>query len=367
MFNQYNKQTYVIDNHCHISFPQPIEETLACYEEVFQELGISAAGLLAGPGSSHCENKKTDFTENLKMLYLKDRLSIPCYAYANFTEYNGDPDSSALFAETMLKMGFDGFKSTVEHPRRRKQIGMGYPHPFFQPFFERMNQEHATVVCHVGDPRTSWFEATPYNIENGRVYGSEHMTLDQLHAEMEEVIAKYPDIHFILAHFYFVSDNYDKACYLMEHYPNVYFDICPGGEMFVNFNKNTAQWREFFLRYHKRIIMGSDLYALGYGKDRHELARSYVEGTEPFLYKDNMIQPLHLAENILQDIYGNNIKRLIGDTPKSIDRNLAVQYCDYLKEKHWEKLTELQRKNLETIKRHFSHIEGEFKTKALIK
>ncbi len=354
MYKQYNTDLYVVDSHCHVSFPQRIEESLRDYQKLFQELHISEAGLLSCPVSSHNETGM-DVLENMKILYLKDRLDIPAFAYAGFTEHWDDPEKYAQFAETMLAMGFDGFKSLEEHPYDRKKLGKGLPDPSFSEFFQVLDRKKLPIVCHVGDPRPNWSEKTAYAgvKELGRLYGDDFMSLDELYAEMEAVIPRYPNIRFILAHFYFLSDNYERACKLMEENPNVYFDICPGGEMFVNFSMDPEKWRDFFISYHDRIIMGSDHYALGYGKGRYDLARSFLEGTQPLEYQGYPVTPIHLPKNVLEDIYCNNIKRLTGTTPKPVDRKRAYEYCLYIRDHLMDQLTEMGKDNLKTIMEHF--------------
>ncbi len=353
-YQQYDKSLYVLDNHCHISFPQRVEETLRDYEALVAKLAISEAGFLSCPVSSHNETGM-DVLENMKTLYIKDTMNIPVFAYAGFTEHWADPEKYRDFANIMIDMGFDGFKSLEEHPKDRRDIGKGLPHPSFSGFFEVLNEKKLPIVCHVGDPRPNWAEETAYAgvKELGRLYGDDFMSLDELYAEMEEIIAKYPDIQFVLAHFYFISDNYDRAVELMETYPNVNFDICPGGEMFVNFTQDIERWREFFIRYRKRIIMGSDHYAEGYGIYRYNLARTFLEGSEPVEHQDSPVQPIGLPTDVLEDIYVGNAKRLTGAEPKSVDRKKAYAYCCYVRDNLMDQLTEMGKANLKTIMEHF--------------
>lgn len=349
---QYNKNLKVLDNHCHLCFPQPIEESLTHYETLFSQLGIREAALLSCPTCSHNEDGY-DVTENLKILYLKDKLSIPVYAYAGFTQHWEDPQRYAQFAQDMLAMGFDGFKTLEGHPKNRKALGKGLDHPSFSNFFSLVDSLRVPMICHVGDPRPNWSEATAYEgaKELGRVYGADYPTLEQLYAEMEAVIETHPNIPFILAHFYFVSDDYEKACRLMEQYPNLSFDLTPGGEMYVNFSKDLPKWREFFLRYRKRILMGSDHYALGFGKCRYELARNFLEGKHPLEHRGQPVLPMELPEDVLQDIYWNNAKALAGEQPKPVIPQKALEHCRYIEQNY--KLSEQGKENMRVIKAHF--------------
>ena len=351
---QYDKAMPVLDNHCHLCFPQPIEASLADYETLFSQLGIREAALLACPVCSHNENGY-DATENLKILYLKDKLSIPIYAYAGFIEHWEAPVQYRFFAREMLDMGFDGFKSLEGHPKNRKELGKGLDHPSFSCFFDELDKKQIPMICHVGDPRPNWSADTAYDgaKEQGRVYGPEYPSLEQLYGEMEAVMDRYRNIPFVLAHFYFVSDDYKKACEMMERFPNLRFDLTPGGEMYVNFSKDTARWREFFLRYRKRIILGSDHYALGFGKYRYDLARSFLEGKEPLEHRREPVIPMALPRDVLLDICWNNAKDLAGEHPKPVNPEKALAHCRYVRQHLASKLSRQGRENLRVIEEYF--------------
>ena len=351
---QYDKSLYVLDNHCHVSFPQPIEESYSDYSRLFRELGICEAALLSCPPSGHGETPM-DVLENMKVLYLKDRFPFPTFAYASFTEHWDAPGKYADFARSMLDMGFDGFKTMDGHPKCRKVLGKGLNHPSFAEFFEMLNEHQLPIVCHVGDPRPNWCAETADESAKrlGRLYGDDFLSLDALYAEMEEVIAKYPHAKFIMAHFYFVSDDYQRACRLMEQYPQLYFDLAPGGEMFVNFSKDPQKWRDFFIRYRKRILLGGDHYPAGYARHRYGLARDFLEGTEPTAYRNAPVFPIHLPQDVLQDIYCNNAHRLTGNVPKPVDRQLAYQHCCYIRDNLIDQLGEMGKANLQTIMAYF--------------
>ncbi len=345
---QYNLQIPVMDNHCHVCFPEPITESLENYRQLFAQLGIRQAGLLSCPASSH--NKVgVDVLENMKMLYLKENLGIPCFAYAGFTWHTPDRQANADFGAQMLQMGFDGFKTLEQHPRVRKLYGKSLADPSLEDFFQMANANKNVMVCHVGDPSSSWDRSTASEsaIKLGRVYADGFPSLESLRAEMEQVIARYPDMRFILAHFYFMSPEHDRMCRLLEEYPNVYLDLTPGGEMFVNFTKNPALWYDFFLQYSHRILLGSDHYATGAGRVRYELVRNFLEGTNPFTYGKDTISPICVPPEVLDNVYWKNIHRLLGDTPKPVNARMAFEHCCWIGE-HFD-LDPLAQANLETM------------------
>ena len=102
----------VFDNHCHVCFPEPIEDTQRGFERYIQELGISALGILSAPRVRHT-GMDVDILENLKVLYLKERLSVPVYAYAGFIDYSDDGEDYVAFAKSALAMGFCAFRLSI--------------------------------------------------------------------------------------------------------------------------------------------------------------------------------------------------------------------------------------------------------------
>lgn len=79
MSKQYDPGIPAMENHSHLCFPQPVDDSVKGFEALCAQLSISRLGLLSGPRSDHNEPYH-DILENLKVLYVKDRLSLPCYA-----------------------------------------------------------------------------------------------------------------------------------------------------------------------------------------------------------------------------------------------------------------------------------------------
>lgn len=344
--------TKLIDNHWHIFFPEKIDTTVEQTEQIVKKLGIDKIALLSYP-YVHQPEQEVDILENLKVLYVKDRLSIPAYAYAGFTHYSDNAKENADFMRFMMDMGFDGWKSAEMHPRIHKQIQRGLNDASFEQTLAYIEEQEIPIVCHLGDPIEHWDadKVSDWVRENGRFYDDTYPSLKQLYDEMDEVLRRHPKLKVALAHFYFVSDDYEKAVHMMENHENVYMDLTPGTEMFVNFSKDPERWREFFIRYSKKIIMGSDLYPAGFGVDRHKLVRTFLEGSEPFVMESwpDTFVPLYLPKEVLEDIYVNNAERISSVNPKPVNREKAYAYCVYIAEHYAEELTDIGRENLQTF------------------
>lgn len=348
----------IFDIHCHVNFPQKIEETLEGFKERIKELNLDKMCILACPRTGKRENGIVDILENLKGLYLKEQLPIPVFTFAGFIYHTDNGADYVEHAKRMLEMGSDGFKTLEMHPEIHKEVGKGLNDPSLDPFFDFIGEMGAPMLCHAGNPSYCWtgVDAPESLKKSGKFFGPELPTLDEIFDEVEEILEKHPDVKFGFAHFFFMSDNYDRLVRIMDTYPNVYMDMTPGGEMFPNFEKDSELWRNFFIKYSKRILLGSDLYGAGYGQDRHRLVRTFFEGKGKFDFveKNAVITALDLPDDILQDIYANNAYRFIGyDKPKKVNREMAYEYALDIYNNHYNELTEMNKYNLKVIMDYF--------------
>lgn len=343
----------LIENHCHILFTEQIGETLKRGEEYVKKLGIDKLSMLSWP-FVHQPDMEFDALENLKALYFKENFSIPVYAYCGFLEYSDNGKKNADFLRRMMDMGFDGWKSSEMHPRLYKMNGKGLGDASFEETLSYAENAGIPIVCHLGDPRFHWNsdEASDWHKANGRFYDETFPSLDELYDEMEQVLTRHPKLKIALAHFYFTSDDYEKSVHMLRDFENVFYDLTPGSEMFVNFSKDIERWRDFFIRFSDKIIMGSDLYPTGYGINRHQLVRNFLEGTEPFDFNESKkgLIPINLPEEELQNIYANNVERLAGTTPKPVDHKKAYEYCLEIEECYGSTMNEIGKENLKIFK-----------------
>ena len=63
----------IMDNHCHVCFLEPIEDTIRGFKAEAKELGLSGLAVLSCPRTGKRESGSgPDLLENLKGLYLKE-------------------------------------------------------------------------------------------------------------------------------------------------------------------------------------------------------------------------------------------------------------------------------------------------------
>jgi predicted TIM-barrel fold metal-dependent hydrolase len=195
------------------------------------------------------------------------------------------------------------------------------------------------IVCHVADPEEFWDrdKAPKWALERDWFYGDGTFPAKEaLYAEIDNVLARHPALKLVLAHFYFLSADLERAARLLDAYPHVCLDITPGGEMYNHFTRSGEGARAFFMRYQDRIIYGTDVSTRAIGQGGVEMVlsypffvRTYLETTTPFtpppaiphwLEEDlEAIVPIGLPKEVLAKIYHGNFERLFGARPAPLN------------------------------------------------
>lgn len=279
--------------------------------------------------------------ENLVCLYQKDKyrgLDISAFAglyQSAYNEYGCEPYEVQL--EKALRMGFDGIKLLEEKPQYRKGVGKGINHPDYDAMFELAETQDVPVLIHCNDPRYFWTEEfageRPDLVKRGWFYGDgTYNTFDELRDETLERIAKHPGVRFVLAHFFFLSDDKDFAVEVMEKYPNVSFDLTPGGEMYLGFSQDIDFWHDFFIKYDDRILLGTDSSAYKDFNDKlNELVYTALSHDRSNFHMptwgDYDIKGLELPQEVIDKIcYGNYAGFVKKKSP--VNRDLLYTECE---------------------------------------
>lgn len=287
--------------------------------------------------------KRTDY-ENIYALDLKDKYKdIDVYVFGSVHE-SGElgkiPYEKQL--DALVEAGCEGMKFLHMKPTLRKETGKGLDHPSYDGLFKAMAEKKIPALIHSKDPAYFWHreKMLPMQIERGWCYDCEgYETYEDLHRATLKVAEKHPDLIVILAHFFFVSDDYDEAVRIMETYPNVYFDITPDTGLFTNMNNDIEKWREFFIKYQDRFIFGTDSGNNAEDKitdDLYEFLYVALESDSTpkdlFCYTPVTQRGLNLPEEVLDKIRNLNFKKLVG-APKKVNRKKLVEMAEYAKDK----------------------------------
>lgn len=265
--------------------------------------------------------------ENLAALYWKthyDKMNIRAYGGLHVTDRYAKIPYETL-VEHLLDLGCDGIK-IMNSPDSRRFRGYGLNDMRFDAMFTMLEERGTPLNIHVTDPETFWNEGKPY-------HDPSFPSTELLYSETFELLARYPKLNVVFAHFFFLSNKPEEAVRVMETYPNVKFDLTPGVEMYYNFDNNLDFWHDFFIKYADRLLFGTDsntlktcnkeLVALVYRK----LTEKHDYFTQNCYGRDFVIRGLELPENVVEKICGLNYLGLVGEK-KPVDQDKFYACCE---------------------------------------
>ena len=230
-------------------------------------------------------------------------------------------------------LGFDGVKMLEGKPTTRRKLGYALSDPMYYDFFKFMEEMSFPAVLHIADPPEFWDKdkVPSWAVEHGWFYDESDVPYNQYYEEIEKVLARNPKLPAVFAHFYFLSDNPEKAQKFLDDHPSVFIDVTAGIEMYENFSKDPAFWRNFFIKNDRRIIFGTDTT-----DDENRLEDSdadaevdiggYAAMEIDFLRTGNeinvygkKIKGINLPESSQIPIFSENFHSLVGTEPRKLD------------------------------------------------
>lgn len=329
----------VIDAHVHLA---PSFGSLVNGREILEATKCRALNIVCVPHLAHITNDTAPVTPtgilfkalNPGRAYLFPGLTYPA---------NGiEPDSKTDFTDQVrraIRMGADGIKMHEGKPTVRRMTGIPLDAPVYDDLYQLLEEEQFPIVYHVGDPWIFWnpLTAPAYAHENGWVYTNGTCPDNSaVFGEVERVLERFPRLPVILAHFAFMSNDRRRATEFLERWPSVSLDLTPGVEMFPNFTSDWEAWREFFVTYGDRIILGTDNVGDEVAPNSANVARcmyrtycvrNFLETDHIFRTWESVSHGFALGDDILRRIYHDNFARLAGSSPHELDLGMALEEC----------------------------------------
>jgi predicted TIM-barrel fold metal-dependent hydrolase len=323
----------IIDCHIHI---RGTTSSIANMADVMEACGLGGMNVL-----SVASQGGTNTTQNVVAMLFKALYPGQIWAFGAL-QYSlpGDPQDHPGFPEQarqLMAMGADGMKMGEGKPTLRKAVGQPLDAPMYGAYYAYCEAEAIPILFHVADPPDLWDpERVPeWARARGWFYGDgTYPALETLYGEVDGILAKFPKLHIILAHFYFMSYDIERAARFLDTWPNVSFDLTPGGDMYVNFAKAPGLWRRFFIQYQDRILFGTDNSGgnrrpnpdrVPNARDRINAVRRFLETEEEFPAWGSTITGIGLDREVLEKIYRTNFHRYAGETPKAVDIGMALE------------------------------------------
>ena len=195
------------------------------------------------------------------------------------------------------------------------------------PVFRHMAEHDIPLLAHIGEPKNCWLPLDEMTVENDRSYFADHPEYHMyLHPEMpsyerimharDHVLSKHGNLKVVGAHFGSIEWDLDSLASCLDRYPNFAVDMAARiGHMHYHSNKDYEKTRQFFIKYHDRILYGTDMgtesETATSGEGFHDYWYSdwrYLATDKEFESKfiNQEIKGLKLPKNIIDDIYFNN-------------------------------------------------------------
>ena len=198
-------------------------------------------------------------------------------------------------------------------------------------FFTEAEKRGTHIVFHVTDPIDFWTK------EGGDYYGdSTYASYEEIYRQAYKILENHPNLKVTFAHFFFKSETPEELEELFEKYPNVCVDLTPGWEMYLSFYERKEYFKEFFTKYSKRIVLGTDAYF----PRPTECSMWLVDRVYRFLSSPDVVKAvadryesgLCIPDEAIEDIAHGNFERRVGENPKPINKEALKAY--YAKYKH---------------------------------
>ena len=323
----------IIDSHLHIS-KWGETDLISCFDDYVKNQGICAVNICAIP-----TNQSNVCNNIIAGIY---KLARPnAYAHAGIEliripidNMPSDMDSVTQYRE-LMEIGFDGIKMLEGKPTQHKRIGKNLNHPELNKLYAEMEKDGTHLLMHVNDPDEFWdLERAPnWAIEKGWTYtDGTFSSYEEIKDQTIKILKDHPSLKLTLAHFFFSSKEPQLLEQLFASYENLCVDLTPGGEMYVEFEKNYDYYKEFFYKYSNRLIFGTDwAYQCNeqYMEWLYNVVVTFLDtNTEVKSFDDKILKGLGLPKEKSDQILFANFESRVGKAPKTVNKEKLKAYID---------------------------------------
>jgi hypothetical protein len=219
-----------------------------------------------------------------------------------------------------------------------------------------MEKDGTHLLMHVNDPDEFWDlkRAPDWAVEKGWTYtDGSYASYEEIQAQTIKILESYPNLNLTLAHFFFCSKEPKILEKLFALYPNLCVDLTPGGEMYVEFEKNYDYYKEFFNKYSDRLIFGTGRSYMcdeKYLNWLFNVVTTYI-GTskEVKSFDGKILKGLGLPRENVDNIFFANFERRVGTSPKVINKEKFKAYI----EKYSFALTDCDKERIELLSQRY--------------
>jgi predicted TIM-barrel fold metal-dependent hydrolase len=248
-------------------------------------------------------------------------------------------DDLVAQARALRTRGFDGIKMWEGKPSVYAHLPDRLDGSFYAPYWMWIETNAFPITIHMADPLRFWDPART-GLDRWSYVGNEYPSREEMYAETERILNRYPRLKLIFAHFLFFWDDLPRAARFLDAHPAVSLDLTPGVAGYLDLSENRDAAREFFLRYQDRLIYGTDIGA-GPVIDPHApfdsarevgqawLVRAFLEtdwqvslppgiGVVTNQFAGRRLRGIVLPQTALAKIYWDNFERIVGQKPRTV-------------------------------------------------
>lgn len=214
---------------------------------------------------------------------------------------------------------FKNFGMTVkDHAGKRVPVD----DPSLEPVWKTCARLKIPVLIHVAEPAEFFKPRDRFNERwlELKIHPNRHRPPDRfppfetLMAERDRMIARHPDVNFIVAHFGWHGNDLGRLGRLMDKYPNFYTET---GAILAELGRQPFTARKFFIDYQDRILFGKDSYR---PNEFPVFWRVFETRDEYFDYYRHYhahwkLYGLDLPDEVLKKLYYKNALRLVPRLP----------------------------------------------------
>tara|TARA_Y100000588_G_scaffold394596_1_gene515931 strand:+ start:4268 stop:5434 length:1167 start_codon:yes stop_codon:yes gene_type:complete len=182
-------------------------------------------------------------------------------------------------------------------------IHVAEPSPFFEPF-DNKNER--------------WLELKMF--PQRRRPPDKFPRFEELTAERDRLVAKHPDVNFIIAHLGWHGNDLARLGRLMDRYPNFYTEMAA---VLAELGRQPFTARKFLIRYKERVLFGKDIYRASEFPYYWRVLETRDEYFDYYRRRHAhwKLYGLNLPDSVLKYVYYKNALRLVpGIDPSEFPR-----------------------------------------------
>jgi len=306
----------VIDVHNHLGDLQNTKK----YLEEMDKAGVWKCVSLDGRSAGDFYKEHLRVSQEVS----KDRFLV--YFAPDFSKID-EPDfgiKEARRLEESVKMGIKGmkiFKALGLTIKDKSGKVVPVDDPRIDPLWAKCGELGIPVEIHVSDPNAFFTPIDQYNERydelaahpNWSFYGPQFPAKEDILAQRNRVIAKFPQTIFIGAHMGNLPEDLQRVGQWLDSYPNFYVDI----DARINeLGRQPYSARKFLIKYQDRVLFGTDTPP---NAEAYRIYYRFLETDDEYfdpagghhLQGRWMIYGIYLPDEVLEKIYNKNALRLI--------------------------------------------------------